>query len=120
MKPQDLLPHSAAPAPRAVLAAALAALFLSLPAAAQERFRRTPPLPDAQRMELKLPTIETFSLPNGLTVATARRPGTRVVTLQLVVRAGEADSPPSRGRHAGWQPSRLLDSSTLPLIDQET
>ena len=96
MKPRDLLPHSAAPAPRAVLAAALAALFLSLPAAAQERFRRTPPLPDAQRLELKLPPIETFSLPNGLTVATARRTGTPMITLQMVIRAGEADSPPSR------------------------
>jgi len=97
MRLRTLFLHTAgAAAPRVVLTAALAALSLSLPAGAQERFRRTPPLPDAQRMELKLPTIETFSLPNGLTVATARRPGTRVVTLQLVVRAGEADSPPAR------------------------
>ncbi len=88
--------QSAGPAPRAVMVVALAALSLSLSAGAQERFRRTPPLPDAQRMELKLPPIETFSLPNGLTVATARRPESPVVTLQLVVRAGEADSPPNR------------------------
>jgi zinc protease len=91
-----LFPRPARPAPRAVMAAALATLSLALPAGAQERFRRTPPLPDVQRMELKLPRIETFSLPNGLTVATARRPGSPVVTLQLVIRAGEADSPPSR------------------------
>jgi zinc protease len=95
MRPLALF-QRAGTALRAVLAAALAALSLSLPAGAQERFRRTPPLPDAQRLELKLPPIETFPLPNGLTVVTARRPGTPVVTLQLVVRAGEADSPPSR------------------------
>ncbi len=96
MKLQALSLRTAGPVPRAVLAPALAALLLSLPASAQERFRRTPPLPDAQRLELKLPPIETFSLPNGLTVATARRTGTPVITLQLVIRAGEADSPPNR------------------------
>ena len=96
MRAQTLFLHSAGPSLRAVMAAVLAVLSLARPAGAQERFRRTPPLPDAQRLELKLPSIETFSLPNGLTVATARRPGTEVVTLQLVIRAGEADSPPGR------------------------
>jgi predicted Zn-dependent peptidase len=77
--------------------ALLALLALALPGArpglAQERFRRTPPLPDAQRLELKLPTVETYSLANGLTVATVRRPETSLVTIQLVIKAGEADSP---------------------------
>lgn len=77
---------------------ALAAVAAASPtfAGAQERFRRTPPLPDAQPQELKLPTIERVSLPNGLSVATAYRPGSPLVTLQLVVRAGEIDSPPER------------------------
>jgi predicted Zn-dependent peptidase len=79
-----------------VLSAGLAAIGLALPAGAQERFRRTPPLPDAQRLELRLPVVETVVLPNGLTVATARRPESALVTLQLVIRAGEADSPPAR------------------------
>jgi zinc protease len=76
----------------------LAALAVSLAAGArpaagqQERFRRTPPLPETFR-ELRLPEIETSVLPNGLTVATNRRPGSPLVTLQLVIRAGEADSP---------------------------
>jgi predicted Zn-dependent peptidase len=77
---------------------ALAAVAAASPtfAGAQERFRRTPPLPDAQPQELKLPPIERVFLPNGLSVATVYRPGTPLVTLQLVVRAGEIDSPPER------------------------
>ena len=78
------------------LLAAAMGLAPARPAGAQERFRRTAPLPDAQRLELKLPPVETRVLANGLTVATAVRPDSRVVTLQLVIRAGEADSPPAR------------------------
>jgi len=83
------------PAVPLVLACGLtAALTLAAPAPAsgQERFRRTPPLPDPFR-ELKLPAIETATLSNGLTVAATRRPGFPVVTVQLVILAGEADSP---------------------------
>jgi zinc protease len=80
-----------------ILTAAVAwVLWSATPAPAQERYRRTPPLPDAERLEIKLPLVETFVLPNGLTVATARRPESRLITLQLVVRAGEAASPPDR------------------------
>ncbi len=78
-----------------ILACGLAAaLDLGGPARAwgQERFRRTPPLPDAFR-ELKLPAIGRVTLPNGLTIAATRRPGFPVVTVQVVVLAGEADSP---------------------------
>jgi zinc protease len=67
---------------------------VSSPAGAQERFRRTPPLADAQPIELNLPVLERITLSNGLSVATAYRPGSPLVTLQLVVRAGEVDSPP--------------------------
>ena len=86
------------PGSAAALLAAVAAavLWAPVPARAQERFRRTPPLPDAQRLEIKLPPVETYVLPNGLTVAAARTPGSRMITLQLVVRAGEATSPPDR------------------------
>ncbi len=88
--------RSGKPAAGLRLAAGLVALGLALPAGAQERFRRTPPLPDAQRLELRLPAVETVVLPNGLTVATAERPESGVITLQLVIRAGEADSPAGR------------------------
>ncbi len=76
---------------------AAAAVVLGLGASAaggQERFRRTPPLPEAQPVELRLPPVETSVLANGLSVAVAPRPGSTAVTLMLVVRAGEADSPP--------------------------
>lgn len=87
---------------RAPAAAALALVFLAAagPGAAggyaQERFRRNPPLPDAQRLELRLPPVETFVLANSLTVAAVRRPNTPLVTLQLIVRAGAADAPADR------------------------
>jgi predicted Zn-dependent peptidase len=77
-----------------LLALAVVATMLSPGMAAQERFRRTPPLPDAQAQELRLPPLERTTLPNGLIVAAAYRPGPPLVTVQLVIRAGEADSPP--------------------------
>jgi predicted Zn-dependent peptidase len=64
----------------------------ALRADGQERFRRTPPLPDSFR-ELRLPAIESFSLSNGLTVAVTSRPGSPIVSLQVIILAGEADSP---------------------------
>jgi len=105
--------RSAAPGAFFLMAAVLG-LVLAGPAGAQERFRRTPPLPDAQRMELKLPAVETTVLPNGLTVASARRPGSPVVTLQLVIRAGEADSPPDRPGLAALT-ARMIGKGTRQL-----
>jgi len=81
--------------PALSLLALAAAAFMPPCASAQERFRRTPPLPDVQSQELRLPPIERISLSNGLSVAVAYRPGSPLVTLQLIVRAGESDSPPS-------------------------
>ncbi len=95
----------------AVLAAAGAG---AAPAAAQERFRRTPPLPDAQRLELRLPPVETFVLTNGLTVAVVDRPGASLVTLQLIVRAGAADSPADRPGLADVT-ARLIGKGTKRL-----
>lgn len=59
---------------------------------AQERFRRTPPLAET-RQDLKLEAIESFDMANGLKVAVTLRPRSPLVTLQLVIGAGEADSP---------------------------
>jgi zinc protease len=78
--------------PAPFLVAVPLALVLAVPAASQERFRRTPPLPDSFR-ELKLPEIGSIPLANGLTVAVTPRPGSPLVTLQVVIRAGESDSP---------------------------
>jgi zinc protease len=98
----------------AFFAAAAVVLALTPPAVAQERFRRTPPLPDAQRLELKLPAIETYTLANGLTVATAHRPESSVATLQLVIRAGEADSPAGRPGLAAMT-ARMVGKGTKML-----
>lgn len=76
------------------IAAVLAVAQGASPAGAQERFRRTPPLPEAQPVELRLPAVESSVLPNGLQVAVASRPGSSAATLMLVIRSGEADSPP--------------------------
>ena len=111
-------PRSSRRAPGTAAAALLAAAAVWLagasPARAQERFRRTPPLPDAQRLELRLPQVETFVLANGLTVAVARRPESRLVTLQLVIRAGVVDSPADRPGLADVT-ARLIGKGTKML-----
>jgi len=99
--------------PAAVLVAVLAALAAGN-AAAQERFRRTPPLPDPEPMELRLPKVETVLMATGLTVVTARRPEVHQATLQLIVRAGEADSPPDRPAVAALT-ARMIGKATKML-----
>lgn len=98
----------------ALVAAALAVRLAVVPVFGQERFRRTPPLPDARPVELKLPEIRTAVLGNGLTVATAVQPGALTVTLQLVVKAGEADSPADRPGLAGMT-ARMIGKGTKQL-----
>jgi zinc protease len=65
---------------------------LVIAASGQERFRRTPPLPDPFQ-EIRLPEIERIPLSNGLTVAVTRKPHSPLLTLQVVIMAGECDSP---------------------------
>ena len=97
-----------------LLAAALVVRLAVSPAIGQERFRRTPPLPDARPVELKLPEVRSTVLANGLTVATAVQPGSPLVTLQLVVKAGEADSPPDRPSLAALT-ARMIGKGTKLL-----
>jgi len=68
-------------------------LVLASTVNAQERFRKTPPLPEP-RQELKLPAIESHVLANGLTVTAANLPGQGIMTITIIVRAGDAHSPP--------------------------
>lgn len=60
----------------------------------QERFRRDPPFPDPLP-ELTLPEIESASLANGLEVSIIRRQNMPVISLHLIVYAGESFSPDS-------------------------
>lgn len=98
----------------ALVAAALVVRLAVSPASGQERFRRTPPLPDARPVELKLPGIRTTVLSNGLTVAVAVQPRSPSVTLQFVVKAGEADSPPDRPSLAAMT-ARMIGKGTKLL-----
>ncbi len=77
---------------RTLCGLAALALLASGPAVAQERFRRTAPPPDPTP-ELRLPNVETYTLTNGLTVSTVFREGQPFINIQLIVGAGEADSP---------------------------
>lgn len=79
--------------PAVLLLAALAALAAS-PAPGQERFRRTPPAADPLPT-LGLPSIESTALSNGLRLTVANRPDSPLMSLQLVLNAGEIRSPNS-------------------------
>jgi predicted Zn-dependent peptidase len=86
--------------------AVVLAAALSPAADGQERFRRTPPLPDSFR-ELRLPEITSIPLPNGLTLSVTPRPGSPLVTIQIVILAGERDSPQNL-QHAAALTARMI------------
>ncbi len=58
----------------------------------QERFRRNPPYPEPL-MPLRFPQSEVAVLENGLTLVTITRMKTPIITMQILVQAGEIDSP---------------------------
>lgn len=69
------------------------AALLTAAAAAQERFRRTPPSPDPIQ-RLQLPEIESYILANDLAVTVVQKNGLPLISLQLVIKAGESSAPP--------------------------
>jgi len=70
----------------------LAFLIFVFPLQSQERYRKSPPFPEPLD-ELKLPKIESFSISNGLGITVARREGLPLISIQLVIMAGESYSP---------------------------
>jgi zinc protease len=66
--------------------------LINAPLISQERFRRSPPLPDPFP-ELSLPPIETHTLTNGLSLAVVRREDRPVISLRLIIMTGERSSP---------------------------
>lgn len=75
----------------------LAALFILacfhlLPLPAQERFRKSAPVPDPLQ-DLKLPAVQTLRLTNGLTLSVVQRRNLPLMNLQLIIFAGESVSP---------------------------
>lgn len=68
-------------------------IFLTAaPLTPQERFRRSPPLPEPFP-ELSLPPIETHTLTNGLGLAIVRRENRPVISMRLIILTGERSSP---------------------------
>jgi predicted Zn-dependent peptidase len=91
----------------------LGLLFLSpVMVFSQERFRRNPPYPDPL-LPLRFPPVETAVLENGLKLITITRLNTRLVTLQVVVQAGEIDSPPGFSGLATVTAEMLLKGTQL-------
>jgi zinc protease len=68
------------------------ALFCLSMARPQERFRKSPPVPEPLQ-RLQLPIIESARLSNGLTVAVSYRKGQPFISLELVMLVGESSSP---------------------------
>jgi zinc protease len=77
---------------RILLLYALLLTVLSMPAEAQERFRRIPPSPDPiQRLDL--PKVESYLLANELAVTVVQTKGIPFLSIQLVISAGEKSAP---------------------------
>lgn len=60
--------------------------------AQQERFRKSPPIPDPL-LRTVLPKIESTRLQNGLILAVVPRPDQPLISLELLILAGESRSP---------------------------
>jgi predicted Zn-dependent peptidase len=88
------------------------ALLLLASSSAQERFRKSPPIPDPLS-ELRLPQIESMTLMNGLTVAVAPRIGQPFFSLELVIMAGESQSPDDLPGLASFTAEMLSRGSAL-------
>jgi zinc protease len=79
---------------------------------AQERFRKSPPIPDPL-VELQLSPIESMTLMNGLTVAVAPRSEQPFFSLELVIMAGESQSPDDLPGLASFTAEMLSRGSPL-------
>lgn len=62
------------------------------PLNSQERFRRSPPLPEPFSA-LSLPSIERHTLTNGLEIAIVRKQEHPVISMRLIIMTGESSSP---------------------------
>jgi len=70
----------------------LSQIALNLPLLSQERFRRTPPIPEPFPT-LQLPEIQQTSLYNGLTLWVVPKNDLPIISLKIIVFAGESFSP---------------------------
>lgn len=97
----------------------LSALASSL--MAQERFRRTPPIPEPLP-DLMIPEIKSTSLWNGLTLWTIQKADLPIISLRLIVFAGESSSPeglPGMATLAAHMISRGCSGLSSSQIEEE-
>ncbi|MCI4446090.1 MAG: insulinase family protein [Candidatus Aminicenantes bacterium] len=78
----------------------------------QERFRRNPPYPEPL-LPLRFPPIESGVLENGLKLVTITRLNSPIVTIQVLVQAGEFDSPPGLSGLATVTTEMMLKGTQL-------
>ena len=91
----------------------LAVLLACSAAFGQERFRKSPPVPD-RLQELNFPKIDSIRLSNGLTVAAIYLKNSPFISAQLTVLAGERDCPERLPGLAGFTAEML--SRGTPLV----
>ncbi len=80
---------------------------------AQERFRKSPPVPEPL-FQLKLPAVESVRHRNGLTVAVVNRSSSRLMDVELIVQAGEVHSPEGLPGLAAFT-AEMLSRGTITL-----
>lgn len=93
---------------------------VALTMAGQERFRKAQPPPEP-RQELKLPSIETRPLTNGLRVSVVFRDDLPMMTLQLIIQSGESSSPdrsPGTASFAAHVVTRSTQTSSASDIEE--
>lgn len=92
---------------------ALAVLLAAFSLFGQERFRKSPPVPE-RLAELDLPKIDSIRLSNGLTVAVIYLKNLPYISAELTVLAGERDCPQNLPGLAGFTAEML--SRGTPLV----
>ena len=77
-----------------------------------EPWRKDQPVPPASRTYMQLPTPESATLPNGLTLIVAPRRGLPVVAANLVIRTGSDSNPKDSPGLANFT-AAMLDQGTM-------
>jgi len=83
----------------------------------QERFRKTPPYPEPLA-ELKLPEINSGFLSNGLALSVIHRENLPIISLRMIIFAGESSSPEKLPGMATLV-TRMLSLGALNLSSSE-
>lgn len=100
-----------------VMAICLIFLFSFISLYSQERFRRNPPYPEPLS-PLKMPPVESAVLASGLKVITITRLNSPIFSFQVLIQAGESDSPAELSGLATVTAQMLL-KGTLTLNSSE-